>query len=173
MYALPAPTVLTVEDDPIVRADLRLVLEDAGFDVCADARDGVEAVVLARKHRPDVILLDLNLPRIDGVEAARRIRSERNVPIVALTAHSEEGFVERALDAGASSCVLKPFGEEELVDALRGALVTHADQVINRQRAESRQTIAVMLRALGQPEAWAADLEDRMYRAGRLWREAD
>jgi len=119
MSALPTPTVLTVEDDPIVRADLRLVLEDAGFDVCADASDGMEAVVLARKHRPDVILLDLGLPRIDGIEAARRIRSERTVPIVALTGHSAGGFVERALEAGASSYVLKPFGEAELVGALR------------------------------------------------------
>src|SRR6478672_1900787 len=61
--------VMTVEDDPIVRADLRLVLEDAGFGVCADARDGIEAVELARLHEPDVIVLDLGLPRLDGVEA--------------------------------------------------------------------------------------------------------
>ena len=69
MQALATASVLTVEDDPIVRADLRLILEDAGFDVCADARDGVEAVELARQHRPDLILMDLNLPGLDGVEA--------------------------------------------------------------------------------------------------------
>src|SRR6266403_804083 len=68
-----AARVLTVEDDPIVRADLRLILEDAGFDVCPDARDGIEAVELAREHRPDLVLIDLSLPRLDGVEATRRI----------------------------------------------------------------------------------------------------
>src|SRR4051794_33719951 len=64
-----AARVMTVEDDPIVRADLRLVLEDAGFGVCADARDGIEAVELARLHAPDLIVLDLGLPKLDGVEA--------------------------------------------------------------------------------------------------------
>ena len=66
-----AASVLTVEDNPITRTELRLVLEDAGFDVVADARDGAEAVELAREHRPDLILLDLGLPVLDGIEAAR------------------------------------------------------------------------------------------------------
>src|SRR5436190_735492 len=72
--AVAAATVLTVDDDPVVRADLRLVLEDTGFAVCADARDGIEAVELARTKKPDVILLDLALPRLDGVQASRRRR---------------------------------------------------------------------------------------------------
>ena len=89
MSLAAAPTsVLTVEDDPIIRADLRLVLETAGFDVCPDARDGVEAIELAREHEPDVILLDLGLPRLGGVEATRRILAHRDVPIVALTGMS-------------------------------------------------------------------------------------
>ena len=113
--------VLTVEDDPIVRADLRLILEDAGFDVVPDARDGVEAVELAREHRPDLILIDLNLPGLDGVEATRRILSERTVPIVALTGH-RTGIVERALEAGAVAHVLKPFDEGQLVGTLTGVL---------------------------------------------------
>jgi CheY-like chemotaxis protein len=114
-------SVLTVEDDPIVRADLRLILEDAGFDVVPDARDGVEAVELAREHRPDLILIDLNLPRLDGVEATRRILRERTVPIVALTGH-RTGLVERALEAGAVAHVLKPFDESQLVGTLAGVL---------------------------------------------------
>src|SRR5438046_8915612 len=73
-------SVLTVEDDPIVRADLRLILEDAGFDVVPDARDGVEAVELAREHRPDLVLIDLTLPGLDGVEATRQISSARELP---------------------------------------------------------------------------------------------
>jgi response regulator NasT len=115
-------SVLTVEDDPIVRADLRLILEDAGFDVVPDARDGVEAVEQAREHQPDVVLLDLSLPRMDGYEAARRIRKERRVPIVALTGHSDHDTHVRALDAGAASVVTKPFDGDQLVRSLRLAL---------------------------------------------------
>ncbi len=162
--------VLTVEDNPIVRADLRLVLEDAGFDVCADARDGVEAVELARKHEPDVILLDLGLPRIDGVEAARRIRRERDVPIVALTGHREGSLREGAFEAGATSCVLKPFLGEEIVGALCDALVIHAEGVRDAARRESRETIATLLRAMRYPEEWAETLERRCYEAGVAWR---
>ena len=123
-------SVLTVEDDPIVRADLRLILEDAAFDVCADARDGVEAVELAREHRPDLILIDLNLPGLDGVEATRQILSERSVPIVALTGH-RTGLAERALEAGAVAHVLKPFDESHLVGTLTGVL---ADQEAGHRR---------------------------------------
>src|SRR5438874_549934 len=101
MSAAALPRILTVEDDPIVRADLRLILEDNGFDVCAGARDGLEAVELAREHAPDVVLIDLNLPRLDGVEATRRILDERAVPIVALTGYVSGGALERAREAGA------------------------------------------------------------------------
>ena len=124
--AFATASVLTVEDDPIVRADLRLILEDAGFDVCPDARDGVEAVELAREHRPDVILIDLNLPRLGGVEATRQILSERAVPIVALTGH-RTGCVERALEAGAVAHVLKPFHDGHLVETLAGVLADRAE----------------------------------------------
>jgi response regulator NasT len=122
MAALTAAKILTVEDNPIVRADLRLILEDAGFDVCPDARDGVEAIHLARRHRPDLILLDLALPNVDGVEATRRILGERNVPIVALTGHGRGELVERALEAGAVGQILKPFTERHLVKTLQTVL---------------------------------------------------
>ena len=95
MSAAALPRILTVEDDPIVRADLRLILEDNGFDVCAGARDGLEAVELAREHAPDLVLIDLNLPRLDGVEATRRILDERAVPVVALTGYASGGAIER------------------------------------------------------------------------------
>ena len=111
MSLAAAPTsVLTVEDDPIIRADLRLVLETAGFDVCPDARDGVEAIELAREHEPDVILLDLGLPRLGGVDATRLILADRDVPIVALTGMSG-ALVDEAMDAGVTSVVRKPFAE--------------------------------------------------------------
>jgi CheY-like chemotaxis protein len=126
MAAHATASVLTVEDDPVVRADLRLILEDAGFDVCPDARDGVEAVELAREHRPDLILIDLSLPRLDGVEATRQILSERAVPIVALTGH-RTGVVDRALEAGAVAHVLKPFRDSHLVETLTGVLAERAE----------------------------------------------
>ena len=166
-----AARVLTAENDPIVRADLRLVLEGAGFWVCADARDGVEAVELAREHAPDAIVLDLGLPRLDGVEAARRILAERDVPIVALTGISR-GLAERAVDAGVDSYVLKPFVEGEVVGALRDALANRAERAVRAKREESRRTIAHMLSLLGHPEEWADELERRAFAAGRTWRVA-
>ncbi|MGZ8688319.1 MAG: response regulator [Gaiellaceae bacterium] len=157
-----AANVLTVEDDPIVRAELRLVLESAGFEVCADTGDGVEAVELAREHEPDAILLDLGLRRLDGVEATRRILADRDVPIVALTGRSR-GLAEQAVEAGAASYLLKPFREEEVVRALRDAIVA-------RERRQSRGAIAEMLGLLGYPEDWSDDLEQRAFARGRVWR---
>jgi CheY-like chemotaxis protein len=168
MSAAALPTVLTVEDDPIVRADLRLVLEDAGFDV-SDARDGAEAVELARTQEPDAILLDLGLPGLGGVEATRRILAERVVPIVALTGQSR-GLAEEAVDAGASSYVLKPFVAEEVVGALLDAIAIHSNP-LREAREESRRTIARMFGHFGYAEEWAVELEEQAFRAGKLWRE--
>ena len=138
--------ILTVDDNPIVRADLRLILEDAGFEVVPDARDGVEAVDLAREHQPDLVLIDLSLPRIDGVEATRRILDERDVPVVALTGHSRGEFVQRAVDAGAIGHVLKPFSRGELVATVSGALADRADRD-ERERRLYLVMIESMVRA--------------------------
>jgi CheY-like chemotaxis protein len=140
--ALTTARVLTVEDDPIVRADLRVILEDAGFDVCPDARDGIEAVELAREHQPDLVLIDLSLPLIDGVEATRRILNERDVPIVALTGHRAGDFVERAIEAGAVAHVLKPFHEAHLVGTITDAL---ADRISRNGDAEGERRRQLML----------------------------
>jgi len=161
--------VLTVEDDPIVRADLRVVLEDAGFDVCADARDGVEAVEMARLHLPDVIVLDLGLPRLDGIAATRQILGERKVPIVALTGRSRMDAAE-ALDAGAVSCLRKPFVVRELVDTVTSTMSNSNDSGVRNARATSRAAIAEVCSLLGYPDEWAIELERRAYRSGRLWR---
>lgn len=161
-----AASVLTVEDNPIIRANLRLVLEDAGFTVVADARDGVEAVELARKHRPDVILLDLGLPRLDGVEATHQILAERSVPIVALTGRAGS-LAEEALDAGAVSYVLKPYAEAELVGAIRDAL---AERDVSDTRAASRHALETMVGLLGYPPEWAAELEQQAWDRGHVWR---
>jgi CheY-like chemotaxis protein len=126
---LTPPRILTVDDDPIVRADLRVILEDAGFSVVPDARDGAEAVEHAREHAPDLIVLDLGLPGLDGFGAAATIRSERDVPIVALTGHSAPDMLQRAADAGADSYVLKPFSEAGLLDTIRAALAKRAARI--------------------------------------------
>jgi CheY-like chemotaxis protein len=169
MSNLAVASVLTVEDDPITRAHLRLVLEDAGFEVCPDARDGVEAVELAREHRPDLILLDLGLPRLDGVSAARRILSERDVPIVALTGRSLDDAGE-ALAAGAMSYVLKPVAGPEIVEAVQEALRTAGAASLAAARAESRAALAHLLELLGYSEDWADELEASSFRRGKLWR---
>jgi CheY-like chemotaxis protein len=166
-----AASVLTVEDDPIVRADLRLVLEGAGFSVCADAKDGIEAVELAREHEPDVILLDLGLPGLDGVEAARRILAERDVPIVALTGRSRR-LAEEAVDVGARSYIMKPYGEGEVVAKLLDALAEHESRGVRLAREQSRVTLAHVLGLMGYPEEWAVDLERQAYSRGNVWRIA-
>jgi CheY-like chemotaxis protein len=163
-----AATVLTVDDDPLIRADLRLVLDDAGFDVCGEARDGLEAVELARARRPDVIVLDLALPRLDGVEATRRILGERDVPIVALTGYGREegGIAERAVAAGALSVVHKPFSERAVVSAVTEALAVG----VASARDTSRQAIAEILHLLGFPESYAGRLEAQAFATGKVWR---
>ncbi|HEY8723103.1 MAG TPA: response regulator [Gaiellaceae bacterium] len=146
---MPAHTtarILTVDDNPIVRADLRLMLEDAGFEVVPDARDGVEAVDLARKHKPDLVLIDLSLPLLDGVEATKLILDERDVPVVALTGHSRGDFVQRAVAAGAVGHVLKPFSRVELVETVSGALADRAERD-ERERRHYMVMIESMVRA--------------------------
>jgi response regulator NasT len=167
-----APSVLTVEDNSIVRADLRLILEDAGFDVVSDARDGVEAVELAREHQPDVILLDLGLPGLDGVQATQQILAERRVPIVAVTGRSAL-LAEQALEAGASSYLLKPVGAAEVVEAVTGALAAHRERETRELRATSLRSLETLVGLLGYPAEWAIELEQRAWQAGDVWRLVD
>ena len=92
--------VLIAEDETIIRLDLRQMLERHGMTVCAEARDGLEAVDLARELEPDVAVLDLRMPKLDGIGAARRMYAERPLPIVMLTAFADRANVEDAIDAG-------------------------------------------------------------------------
>ena len=136
----------------------------------ADAHDGVEAVELARTHEPDAILIDLSLPRLDGVEATRQILAERDVPIVALTGRSR-GLAEEAVEAGATSYVLKPFHAEEVVGAVLDALAERREaRAVRVARAESKQALADLLGLLGYPEDWAVELESRAFDAGKVWK---
>jgi len=119
--------VLIVEDETIIRLDLRGTLEANGYEVCGEARDGVEAVELAEALEPDVILMDVKMPRLDGIEAARRILERRPIPIVMLTAFGQEELVERAVDAGVFGYLAKPFREQDVIPALAAARARHAE----------------------------------------------
>src|SRR5207247_9187545 len=109
--------ILVAEDETIIRLDLRALLERAGFEVCAEARDGEEAVALARSEEPDVAVLDVKMPRLDGIEAARRILDERPIPIVMLTAYGQDELVARAVEAGGLGYAVKPGREQDLLRA--------------------------------------------------------
>jgi AmiR/NasT family two-component response regulator len=118
----PSPRLVVAEDQALIRLDLERLLEAAGFEICGSARDGLEAVELALELRPDLVLLDVKMPRLDGVEAARRILAEGFVPIVMLTAYGYGEVISRAVDAGVVGFVVKPFKESALVEALHEAL---------------------------------------------------
>src|SRR5947209_18959350 len=103
--------ILIAEDETIIRLDLRQLLERAGYEVVAEAKDGEEAVALARTAEPELAILDVKMPKLDGIEAARRILEERPVPIVMLTAYGQAELVSRAVEAGAFRDRVKPFRE--------------------------------------------------------------
>jgi two-component system, response regulator PdtaR len=129
--------VLIAEDETIIRLDLRALLERAGFEVCAEARDGEEAVELARETEPEVAVLDVKMPRLDGIEAARRILDERPIPIVMLTAYGQEELVSRAIEAGVFGYLVKPFREQDLLPAIQTARARHEELAALREEAES------------------------------------
>jgi AmiR/NasT family two-component response regulator len=129
--------VLIAEDETIIRLDLKGLLERAGFDVCAEAKDGLEAVELARSEQPDVAVLDVKMPNLDGIEAARRILDERPIPIVMLTAYGQDELVSRAVEAGVFGYLVKPFREQDLLPAIRTARARHEELEALREEAES------------------------------------
>src|SRR5204862_7331444 len=107
------------------------------FDGCAGARDGVGAVELARSGQPDLAVLDVKMPRLDGIEAARRILDERPIPIVMLTAYGQDELVSRALEAGVFGYLVKPFREQDLLPAIRTARARHDELAALREQADS------------------------------------
>jgi AmiR/NasT family two-component response regulator len=129
--------ILVAEDETIIRLDLREMLEQAGFEVCAEARDGLEAVELARSSAPDLAIMDVKMPRLDGIEAARRILDERPIPIVMLTAYGQDELVSRAVEAGVFGYLVKPFRETDLLPAIQTARARHEELAALREEAES------------------------------------
>jgi response regulator NasT len=129
--------ILIAEDETIIRLDLRELLENAGFEVCAEAKDGVEAVELAASAEPELAILDVKMPRLDGIEAARQILEERPIPIVMLTAYGQDELVSRAVEAGVFGYLVKPFREADLLPAIRTARARHEELAALREEAES------------------------------------
>src|SRR3954451_7769635 len=129
--------ILIAEDETIIRLDLRDLLERKGFEVCAEAKDGIEAVELAGSASADLAILDVKMPRLDGIEAARRILDERPIPIVMLTAYGEDELVGRAIEAGVFGYLTKPFRESDLLPAIKAARARHEELAALREEAES------------------------------------
>ena len=116
------PTVLVAEDEALIRLDLVELLTEEGYEVTGQASDGEEAIELARELQPDLIIMDVKMPKLDGISAAETIAVERIAPIVMLTAFSQRDLVERARDAGAMAYVVKPFDASDVVPAIELAM---------------------------------------------------
>jgi len=117
--------VIVAEDEALIRMDLTEMLAECGYDVVAEAGDGESAVKLARDLRPDLVVLDVKMPVLDGISAAERITAERLAAVLMLTAFSQRELVERARDAGAMAYLVKPFQQADLVPAIEIALARH------------------------------------------------
>jgi CheY-like chemotaxis protein len=141
--------ILVAEDETIIRLDLCSALQAAGYETI-EARDGAEAVALAREHAPDLALLDVKMPNLDGIEAARRITSAQQIPIVLVTAYSDSALVERAIGAGIYAYLVKPFRESEIVPAIETAVARHHEWLETRRELGRRivpdsQTVDVVV----------------------------
>jgi two-component system, response regulator PdtaR len=134
--------VLVAEDEALIRMDLAEMLAEEGYDVVAQVGDGAAAVTQAEELRPDLVILDVKMPVLDGIAAAERIAEARIAPVVILTAFSQRELVERARDAGAMAYLVKPFSKSDLVPAIEMAMSRFAE--------------------LTQLEADVADLTDRL-----------
>jgi response regulator NasT len=124
----PVPLrVVVAEDETLIRLDLVEMLREEGYDVVGEAGDGEAAVRLAEELRPDLVMLDVKMPVLDGISAAERIATARIAPVVMLTAFSQRELVERARDAGAMAYLVKPFTQSDLVPAIELAVSRYAE----------------------------------------------
>ena len=140
----PAPRrVVIAEDEALIRMDLAEMLAEEGYDVVGQAGDGQKAIELAQELRPDLVILDVKMPILDGIAAAERIAGERIAPVVILTAFSQRELVERARDAGAMAYLVKPFTRTDLVPAIEMA-VSRFDEVtvLEREVADLQESLA-------------------------------
>ena len=123
----PVRRVVVAEDEALIRLDLVEMLGEQGYEVVGEAADGERAVELAESLRPDLVLMDVKMPKLDGIAAAERIARARIAPVVMLTAFSQRELVERARDAGAMAYLVKPFSESDLAPAIEMAVSRFAE----------------------------------------------
>jgi two-component system, response regulator PdtaR len=163
----PARRVLIAEDEALIRMDLAEMLRDEGYDIVGEAGDGQEAVELAEKHNPDLVIMDVKMPRRDGIDAAAEIASKRIAPIVVLTAFSQRDLVERARDAGAMAYLVKPFTVSDLIPAIELAVsrfaeiteleqevATLSDRLETRKIVERAKGLLQVKQGMTEPEAF-------------------
>lgn len=118
---------MIAEDEAIIRLDLKEMLEEEGYDVVGEAGDGQTAIDLATSLRPDLVVLDVKMPVLDGISAAEKLAAERIAPVVILTAFSQRELVERAREAGAMAYLVKPFAKGDLTPAIEMAVTRYAE----------------------------------------------
>jgi response regulator NasT len=159
--------VLIAEDEALIRLDLAEMLREEGYEVVGEAGDGQEAVELAESLRPDLVIMDVKMPRRDGIDAASEIASKRIAPIVILTAFSQRELVERARDAGAMAYLVKPFSITDLVPAIEVAVsrfseiaalenevATLGDRLETRKLVERAKGLLQSKHQMTEPEAF-------------------
>jgi response regulator NasT len=134
--------IVVAEDEAISRMDLCEMLENLGYTVVGQAGDGVAAVSLARTLKPDLVLMDIKMPELDGISAAETLSDERAVPVLLLTAYSDREFVDRAVDAGVMGYLVKPFAEAQLKPAIEVALERWREvRQIQQDLEETKETL--------------------------------
>jgi AmiR/NasT family two-component response regulator len=165
----PAPprTVVIAEDETLIRMDLAEMLTEEGYDVVGQAGDGAKAIELAEEVRPDLVILDVKMPVLDGIAAAQAIAGKRIAPVVILTAFSQRDLVERAREAGAMAYLVKPFTKTDLMPAIEMAVSRFAELTMLEaevadltERLETRKAVdrakGILQEELGlsEPEAF-------------------
>ncbi|MDT5175820.1 MAG: two-component system, response regulator PdtaR [Mycobacterium sp.] len=159
--------VLIAEDEALIRMDLAEMLREEGYEVVGEAGDGQEAVELAESLRPDLVIMDVKMPRRDGIDAAAEIASKRIAPILVLTAFSQRELVERARDAGAMAYLVKPFSITDLIPAielavsrfgeiaaLESEVATLSDRLETRKLVERAKGLLQSKQKMSEPEAF-------------------
>ena len=159
--------MVVAEDEALIRMDLVEMLAEEGYQVVGEAGDGAKAVELAMSLRPDLVILDVKMPVLDGIAAAERIAGQRIAPVVMLTAFSQRDLVERARDAGAMAYLVKPFTQADLVPAIEIAVSRFAevraleaevadvsDRLETRKAVERAKSVLQQQLGLAEPDAF-------------------
>ena len=165
--SVPARRVVVAEDETLIRLDIVEILRGEGYDVVGEADNGEKAVELAQELKPDLVLMDVKMPVMDGISAAEQIVKARIAPVVLLTAFSQKELVERARDAGAMAYVVKPFTPADLIPAIEIALSRHEEiaalesevsdlqeQFETRKLVERATSLLITKMGLTEPEAF-------------------